>query len=156
MGRAGEHRVVAAEERCLYVGQREVGVAGPEDSLELLGSEDATTCHIVILREVESGVTGVGHLDSEEPGQLLALERAVRDRAGVRSVTRQLDTMEYTVSLLGGYKDENGTSEEITDCLLSVMQVPQMHWVRDASQTSDLDLWTLTLSHSGSCGPVPA
>ena len=27
---------MAAEERCLYVGQREVGVAGPEDSLELL------------------------------------------------------------------------------------------------------------------------
>ena len=41
----------------------------------------------------------------------------------VRSVTRELDTLEYDVSIFGGYDDENRTSEDITETLLSVMQV---------------------------------
>ena len=56
---------VAAEERCVYVGQREMAVGARGDGLEILGSEDATTCHIVIIRDVssEAGVTGVAHID---------------------------------------------------------------------------------------------
>ena len=75
---------VAAEERCVYVGQREMAVASAEDAagVQLLGSEDATTCHVVVLRDVAAGVTGLAHIDSDEPGQFLALERAVRDRSG--------------------------------------------------------------------------
>ena len=41
----------------------------------------------------------------------------------MRSVTRELDTLEYDVSIFGGYDDENRTSEDITETLLSVMQV---------------------------------
>ena len=41
----------------------------------------------------------------------------------MRSVTRELDTREYEVSIVGGYDDENRTSEDITETLLSVMQV---------------------------------
>ena len=84
----------------MYVGQREMAVGARGDGVELLGSEDATTCHIVIIRDVsgEAGVTGVAHIDrlgivkekilfksqqfSDEPEQFLALERAVRDRCG--------------------------------------------------------------------------
>ena len=75
---------VAAEERCVYVGQREMAVASAEDAagVQLLGSEDATTCHVVVLRDAAAGVTGLAHIDSDEPGQFLALERAVRDRSG--------------------------------------------------------------------------
>ena len=58
-------RTVRAEERHVYVGQREMAVSERADWVEVLGSEDATTCHIVILRDVTSdrGVTGLGHLD---------------------------------------------------------------------------------------------
>jgi len=117
-------RLVSADERCLYVGQREMAVAACDDNMDMLGSEDATTCHIVILRDVttEAHVTGVAHIDSDEPEQFLALERAVRDRNGVRSVTRELDALEYDVSIFGGYDDDNRTSEDITETLLSVMQ----------------------------------
>jgi len=115
-------RQVEASEKCLYVGQKEVAVVAPGDNVKMIGSEDATTCHIVILRDVHTGVTGLAHLDNEEPNDFLTLEREVRDRKGVRQVTRELDTLEYTVSILGGYDDENSTSEEITEMLLTVMQ----------------------------------
>ena len=61
-----------------------MAVAACDDNMDMLGSEDATTCHIVILRDVttEAHVTGVAHIDSDEPEQFLALERAVRDRNG--------------------------------------------------------------------------
>ena len=83
------------------MGQREMAVASVDDNIALLGSEDATTCHVVILRDVtmdtDTPVTGIyddtdvddvdfmiglAHIDSDEPGQFLALERAVRDRKG--------------------------------------------------------------------------
>ena len=91
---------ISAEERCVYVGQREMAVGSVDDNIALLGSEDATTCHVVILRDVtkdtDTPVTGIydytddsvdfviglAHIDSDEPGQFLALERAVRDRKG--------------------------------------------------------------------------
>jgi len=75
-------KLVDASEKCLYVGQREVAVVAPGDNVNLVGSEDATTCHIVILRDVNTGVTGVAHLDNDEPNDFLTLEREVRDRKG--------------------------------------------------------------------------
>ena len=112
-------RIVRAEERHVYVGQREMAVSERGDMVEILGSEDATTCHIVILRDLSSdrGVTGLGHLDSEDPGQLLALEAAVRQRVG------SAGPWEYEVSLVGGYNDDRSCSRDITDSLLFTMQV---------------------------------
>ena len=78
---------MSADEKCVYVGQREVAVSSPDGNIDLIGSEDATTCHVVVLRHVTSGVTGLAHVDSDEPDQLLCLEREVRDRCG--SVTTQ-------------------------------------------------------------------
>lgn len=116
-------RRIEASEPYVYVGQRETAVVALGDALSMIGSEDATTCHVVVLRDMASGVTGLAHLDSEEPHDFLTLEREVRDRRGVRKVTRELeDSLEYEVSLLGGYQDENSTSEEITEMLLGVMQ----------------------------------
>ncbi|CAO2586945.1 Protein N-terminal asparagine amidohydrolase [Lemmus lemmus] len=38
----------------LYVQQRELAVTSPkDDSISILGSDDATTCHIVVLRHTE-------------------------------------------------------------------------------------------------------
>lgn len=116
-------RKVDASEKCLYIGQKEAAVVGPGDPMVMLGSEDATTCHIVIVRDVETGVTGLAHLDNDEPNDFLKLEREVRDRKGVKKMTRELEeSLEYEVSIVGGYEDENNTSEDITEMLLSVMQ----------------------------------
>ena len=103
----------------MYVGQREMAVSERGDWVEVLGSEDATTCHIVIMRDLTSdrGVTGLAHLDSEDPAQLLALEAAVRQRSGSGG------PWEYEVSLVGGYDDDRSCSRDITDTLLFTMQV---------------------------------
>ena len=112
-------RKVRVEERHLYVGQREMVVSERADWVEVLGSEDATTCHIVIMRDLtsERGLTGLAHLDSEDPAQLLALEAAVRQRSGSPG------PWQYEVSLVGGYDDDRSCSRDITDALLFTMQV---------------------------------
>ncbi|XP_030841955.1 protein N-terminal asparagine amidohydrolase-like [Strongylocentrotus purpuratus] len=48
----------------LYVNQREYAVTIPSDSVvKVLGSDDATTCHIIVLRHTGSGATALAHLD---------------------------------------------------------------------------------------------
>ncbi|WAQ96579.1 NTAN1-like protein [Mya arenaria] len=48
----------------LYIGQREMAVVGPDDGqIQVMGTDDATTCHIVILRHTASMVTGMAHYD---------------------------------------------------------------------------------------------
>jgi len=115
-------RQIDASEPCVYIGQKEAAVVAPGDSMRMLGSEDATTCHVVILRDTNTGVTGMAHLDNDEPEDFLILEREVRDRKGVKTATRELEDMEYDVSLLGGYSDEEEISQDITEMLLVVMQ----------------------------------
>ena len=65
------------------------------------------------------------------------IRHQVRDRKGVKTTTRELEDMEYDVSLLGGYSDEEEISQDITEMLLVVMQVPKIylmimdtHWMR--------------------------
>ena len=41
----------------------------------------------------------------------------------MKTTTRELEDMEYDVSLLGGYSDEEEISQDITEMLLVVMQV---------------------------------
>ena len=41
----------------------------------------------------------------------------------MKTTTRELEDMEYDVSLLGGYCDEEDISQDITEMLLVVMQV---------------------------------
>ena len=55
----------------------------------------------------------------------------------MKTTTRELEDMEYDVSLLGGYSDEEEISQDITEMLLVVMQVPKIymmimdtHWIR--------------------------
>ena len=55
-------RQVGGKDRCLYVGQREMAVIAPGDNMNMIGSEDATTCHIVVIRDKHTGVTGLAHL----------------------------------------------------------------------------------------------
>ena len=62
------------------MGQREMAVVAPGDNVSMVGSEDATTCHIVIIRDDHTGVTGLAHLDSDQQSDFLILEKKVIDR----------------------------------------------------------------------------
>ena len=86
-----------------------LGRSGLEDSLALFRERHADRGAIQ--------VTGLAHLDSEDPAQLLALEAAVRQRSGSGG------PWEYEVSLVGGYDDDRSCSRDITDTLLFTMQV---------------------------------
>ena len=58
-------RSVSPENGLLYVSQSEMGLTVPEDpNVSILGSEDATTCHILFLRHLETGATACTHIDS--------------------------------------------------------------------------------------------
>ena len=78
-----EVRTFEKQDKVLYVGQREMGVVSRDDDvIDIVGSEDATTCHIVILRHISTGVTGVAHIDCGDYQQFLDLENAVSSMAG--------------------------------------------------------------------------
>ena len=111
---------VVMSNKYVYVGQREMVIVSNDDDLDIVGSEDATTCHIVILRDISDKrrVSGLAHLDSDDPEQFLALESAVRRRSGASETET-----EYEISIIGGYDDERGTSSEITETLLTTIQV---------------------------------
>lgn len=48
----------------LYVGQREVAIVpGNDTRVQIIGSDDATTCHIMILRHKDSGGVALAHFD---------------------------------------------------------------------------------------------
>ena len=50
----------------VYVAQREAGIMNPKapHGLKYVGSEDATTCHIIVIRNQNSGKTALAHLGS--------------------------------------------------------------------------------------------
>ena len=81
-------RQVGGKDRCLYVGQREMAVVAPWDNLNMIGSADATTCHIVIIRDIHTGVTGFAHLDTHKPEDFLTLEKEISKRLRFASSTR--------------------------------------------------------------------
>lgn len=48
----------------LYVGQREFATSIPQDkNVTIIGSDDATTCIIVVVRHSGSGATALAHFD---------------------------------------------------------------------------------------------
>ncbi len=68
--------------RVLYIMQHEWAVVAPQDGLHYLASDDATTCHLVGIRERGTGVTGLAHVDTPESVEdLEAMEAEVERRA---------------------------------------------------------------------------
>ncbi|XP_061847730.1 protein N-terminal asparagine amidohydrolase isoform X3 [Colius striatus] len=71
----------------LYVQQREFAVTTPKDgSVSILGSDDATTCHIVVLRHTGSGATCLTHCDGSdteaEVSLIVSAVKSFSDAAG--------------------------------------------------------------------------
>lgn len=94
----------------LYAGQREMAVVSPEDgTIQVLGTDDATTCHIVVLRHSASHVTGLAHFDGcglEDATQRL-IDTVLKETGG-----KQWGRLELT--LVGGFKDNRNMSEELS------------------------------------------
>lgn len=57
---------VKSSERGLYVHQGEIAYGIPERDFDCVGSDDATTCIILLCRHVVSGLLLVAHIDSDD------------------------------------------------------------------------------------------
>ena len=91
----------------VYVGQREVAYLNPNQDfgLNFLGSEDATTCHIIVLQNLRTKFTALAHLDDVKSKGL--------DRV-CQKLCSENSSDEIVVHVFGGYEDENQTSEELS------------------------------------------
>ena len=132
---------ISTKDGVLYVQQGEMGIASPdEDFIQYLGSSDATTCHILIIRDAVTGVSGVAHIDSVNASHLndfihklkhLANEKNVAKNAtsggndakeGSKPCDKRSDESKaFELFVIGGYEDERGTSEELSMELLKYL-----------------------------------
>lgn len=101
-------RVFQKEEGVLYVGQREMAATTPEDEvINILGTDDATTCHIVVLRHTGSGAVGLSHFDGS------GVPKAAQDLVSlVKALPCSSGRLE--LHLIGGFCDEQKTSMELS------------------------------------------
>ncbi|GFR84216.1 protein N-terminal asparagine amidohydrolase-like [Elysia marginata] len=101
----------------LYIGQRELAATWPgDDVISVLGSEDATTCHIMVLRHTGSGAAAMVHFDgSSVAGGLATMISLVKD------FTEDMDSGKLEVHLVGGFLDERKNSHEVSDKVLKAL-----------------------------------
>ena len=125
---------VNVKDGVLYVQQGEIGISCPKDkSIQYIGSSDATTCHLVIIRDPVTGVSGVAHIDDVKPSHLDKFISKVRNLVQVRSNANESqsnpvnesqepkcdkvetgDSQPLELYIIGGYQDERDMSEELS------------------------------------------
>uniref|UniRef100_A0A8C3WGH5 N-terminal asparagine amidase n=1 Tax=Catagonus wagneri TaxID=51154 RepID=A0A8C3WGH5_9CETA len=98
----------------LYVQQRELAVTSPKDgSVCILGSDDATTCHIVVLRHTGTGATCLTHCDGTDTEAEVHLIVS-----SLRPFADHVRGGRLEVHLVGGFNDDRQLSQKLTHQLL--------------------------------------
>lgn len=93
----------------LYVQQREMAATLPHDkNVSILGSDDMTTCIIVVVRHSGSGAAALAHLDGAgtEDAAAAMVQRVTELAIGFPEGRLELQ-------LVGGYSDPRNYSEEL-------------------------------------------
>ncbi|XP_050311453.1 protein N-terminal asparagine amidohydrolase-like [Anthonomus grandis grandis] len=92
----------------LYIKQKEMASTVPQDkNVSILGSDDATTCIIVVVRHTGSGAVAMGHFDGTATDEAVcSMIQRVQELAGYPEGRIE-------VQLVGGYSDPNRYSEEL-------------------------------------------
>ncbi|XP_054390661.1 protein N-terminal asparagine amidohydrolase isoform X2 [Pongo pygmaeus] len=100
----------------LYVQQRELAVTSPKDgSISILGSDDATTCHIVVLRHTGNGATCLTHCDGTDTKAEVPLIMN-----SIKSFSDHAQCGRLEVHLVGGFSDDRQLSQKLTHQLLKL------------------------------------
>ncbi|XP_046574536.1 protein N-terminal asparagine amidohydrolase-like [Haliotis rubra] len=103
----------------LYVGQREIGGTSPSDDvISVLGSEDATTCHIVVLQHSGSRASCIGHFDGCNSKQ--GLENMLEL---VLKLSKDKPEGQLNLHLIGGFEDVKGLSHPLSLELLNTLRL---------------------------------
>ncbi|XDV36531.1 hypothetical protein PO909_006288 [Leuciscus waleckii] len=102
----------------LYVQQREFASTTPADnSVSILGSDDATTCHLVVLRHTGSGATCLAHCDGSSTWtEVPLIVNAVTSKSN-RDKDGRLE-----LHLVGGFDDDKKTSHSLSLSILAAFQ----------------------------------
>ncbi|XP_026111809.1 protein N-terminal asparagine amidohydrolase isoform X2 [Carassius auratus] len=103
----------------LYIQQREFAATTPADnSVSILGSDDATTCHLVVLRHTGSGATCLAHCDGSSTWtEVPLIVNAVTSRSSPVKEGR------LELHLVGGFDDDRRTSHSLSLSILDMNDV---------------------------------
>uniref|UniRef100_A0A8D3BU06 N-terminal asparagine amidohydrolase n=1 Tax=Scophthalmus maximus TaxID=52904 RepID=A0A8D3BU06_SCOMX len=111
--------LVDVDPKCfLYVQQREFAATTPaDDCISVIGSDDATTCHLVVLRHTGSGAVCLAHCDGSSTwSEVPLLVQAVTSLSSVSNDGR------LELHLVGGFNDESKTSHKLSHNILAAFQ----------------------------------
>ncbi len=116
---------IVGGENLLYVNQREfAGISPSEAGINILGTEDATTCHIVILRHSGSGATCLAHCDG------------VDTKNGIQNMLSKLKALSHgkpdgriELHMVGGFIDQREESIKLSKEIINtfVEQKEEVH-----------------------------
>ncbi|XP_076028322.1 N-terminal amidohydrolase 1 [Oratosquilla oratoria] len=111
----------------LYLRQREYAVTVPQDeNVHILGTDDATTSTVAVLRHTGSGALGLAHFDKCSHEECLSGVHICSHDNGVLNLLTRVNelSMAYTegrleLCVVGGFQDSRAISEKITLSLLN-------------------------------------
>ncbi|XP_072539551.1 protein N-terminal asparagine amidohydrolase isoform X2 [Salminus brasiliensis] len=111
--------LVTVDPKCLlYVQQREFAATTPADnSVLVIGSGDATTCHLVVLRHTGSGATCLAHCDGSST--LTEVPLLVNATASLSNPAKE---GRLELHLVGGFDDDSKTSHKLSLTILAAFQ----------------------------------
>ncbi|CAO2640068.1 Protein N-terminal asparagine amidohydrolase [Lemmus lemmus] len=108
---AGGRASSAAAVVCCGTGSSAPAAGG---SISILGSDDATTCHIVVLRHTGNGATCLTHCDETDTKAEVPLIMS-----SIKSFSDHAQCGRLEVHLVGGFSDDRQLSQKLTHQLLS-------------------------------------
>jgi len=107
----------------LYVSQREFAVCGPHDkTVNILGTDDCTTCLAIILRHPTSGAIGLGHFESVCVDGISTMLSRLQDES---LNIGYFDQAPIQMHIVGSYSDTRGYSEELICSVLHYVHKQQ-------------------------------
>uniref|UniRef100_A0A672HY52 Protein N-terminal asparagine amidohydrolase-like n=1 Tax=Salarias fasciatus TaxID=181472 RepID=A0A672HY52_SALFA len=112
-------KCVDVDPKCLlYVQQREFAATTPADNyVSVIGSEDATTCHMVVLRHTGTGAVCIAHCDgSSTSSEVPQFVKAVKSLSDACKEGR------LELHLVGGFNDESKMSHNLSLNILAAFQ----------------------------------
>ncbi|XP_026158650.1 protein N-terminal asparagine amidohydrolase [Mastacembelus armatus] len=125
--------LVDVDPKCLlYVQQREFAATTPADNcVSVIGSDDATTCHLVVLQHTGSGAVCLAHCDGSSTWSEVPLLVKAVTSLGNASKEGRLE-----LHLVGGFSDDAKTSHKLSLNILAAFQ----------NQTEDVHLETCCIT----------
>jgi len=116
--RSKQYRTIPNHARSLVILQREFAVCSAANNIDIIGTEDATTCHILVFRCRSTTKTALAHLDGS--AQQL---HSIPDMLALFSGQEKDEGLD--VHVVGGFHDEDNddryTSEALSTSLFNVL-----------------------------------